>query len=311
MKRCCVIGGNGFIGQHLIDLLVESGRKVDVVDTVAPLQSRHKVGVTCWQYNRGDKKFLQSILKKCDEAVDLAYSTVPKTSFEDPIQDIKLNLPFGVELFHLAAKTSIRKLIIVSSGGTVYGEPLKIPICEDHPTNPISPYGITKLAIEKYALMFFHLHSLPVIILRPGNAFGEHQRPFASQGFIATAMASIVQGKKITLFGRMGTIRDYIYVKDIDSGVVSALEKGKEGSIYNLGSGIGRTNKDVLQTIKPLARVRDLAVRAVIAPHRKFDVSTNILDSTKLRVETGWQIKISFEDGIKKTWDWFVKHHAS
>lgn len=309
MKRCCVIGGCGFIGSHLVELLLEMGRDVTIIDTMPALKGGWTDKVKYLRNESGDKRFLKNALKNIDEVVDLAYSTFPKTSFEDPLRDISANLPFGVNLFQAASEVSIHKIIIMSSGGTVYGEPIKLPIAEDHPTNPISPYGITKLAIEKYALMFHCLNKLPVIILRAGNAFGEGQKPFRGQGFISTAMASILQRKEITLFGKNGTVRDYIYVKDIAYGIISALDRGIPGSCYNLGSGIGLTNRDVLDEIHPLARSMGFTPKTVIMPFRKFDVSVNVLNSTKLADETGWRLRTSFKNGIKKTWEWFYQEY--
>ena len=310
MKRCCVIGGCGFIGSHLVELLLENGRDVTIIDTVPVLHSGWKNKVKYLRNKNDDKRFLKKALKNIDEVVDLAYSTVPKTSFEEPLRDIASNLPFGINLLQAACEVPINKIIIMSSGGTVYGEPVKLPISEDHPTNPISPYGITKLALEKYALMFHYLNRLPAIILRAGNAFGERQKPFRGQGFISTAMASILRRKAITLFGKHGTIRDYIYVKDIAHGIVSALDRGSPGSCYNLGSGIGLTNRDVLDEIYPLAKSMGFALKIVITPCRKFDVSVNILDSAKLIDETGWMPRTAFKSAIKKTWEWFYQEYA-
>src|SRR5208283_5085757 len=133
-------------------------------------------------HDYGDRSFLADLLKDVDEVVNLAYSTVPKTSFEDPVQDILSNLPSAVNLFLATSQSSVQRLVLVSSGGTVYGKAASLPIVETHPTNPISPYGITKLAIEKYAVMYHNHTGLPVVVLRPGNAFGEGQRPFTGQG---------------------------------------------------------------------------------------------------------------------------------
>lgn len=308
MKRCCIIGGCGFIGRHLVELLQASGREVCVIDKVPAADAGWTKKVKYLRNTGGDKDFLKKAFRAADEVVDLAYATVPKTSFEEPLRDISANLPVGLEIFQAASASSISKLVILSSGGTVYGEPLKLPISEEHPTNPVSPYGITKLAMEKYALMFRHLYKMPVVILRPGNAFGEGQRPFSGQGFVATAMASFVQGKPVTVFGRSGTVRDYIYVKDIAAGIAAALDSGKAGACYNLGSGRGLTNRQVLQAILPLARRSGYKPATLSAPARKFDVSANILDSSKLKKETGWKIRTTFEEGILKTWTWFLQN---
>lgn len=306
MSCCCVIGGCGFIGRHLVRQLLGTGRRVRVVDILPAAASGLPREVRYMRSRAGEKGFLKMALKGADEIVDLAYSTVPKTSFDEPVKDISANLPFGVDLFRAAAASSIHKLVILSSGGTVYGEPLKLPLREEHPTNPVSPYGITKLALEKYALMYHHFSGMPVVILRPSNAFGEGQRAFTGQGFIAAAMASFLGEKPVTVFGRRGTVRDYIYVEDIASGIVAALDRGRAGNCYNLGSGEGRTNKQVLEAIVPFARLAGLKPKILHASARKFDVSANILDSSRLEKETGWKARTSFKEGISRTWDWFL-----
>ena len=246
------------------------------------------------------------LLKDMDEVIDLAYSTVPKTSFQDPVRDILSHLPAAVTLFEVASELVIEKLVFVSSGGTVYGKARTLPISEDHPTNPISPYGITKLAIEKYAMMFNDLKKLPVVCVRPGNAFGERQKPFIEQGFVSTSIGSILQGRTIFMFGENGTIRDYVYVTDVAKGIVTALEHGMAGSTYNIGSGVGRSNREVLEIVAFLARSAGYEPLLEVCPARPFDVPANVLDSTKLKSETGWQVTVPFEEGIRRTWGWFL-----
>ena len=305
MKHCCVIGGCGFIGTHIVDTLLTLDRKITVIDKnplpskVLPKEVRYITG------DFGDKNLLVEVLKDVNEVIHLAYSTIPKTSFENPINDIIENLPATVGLLDVASNLEIEKLVLVSSGGTVYGKANEVPIKEDHPTNPISPYGITKLACEKYANMFYNLRGLPVVCVRPGNAYGERQKPFTGQGFIATAIASILKEKEIILYGETGTIRDYIYVTDVAEGIIAAMNYGILGSCYNIGSGVGRSNKDILDIIHPYAVSAGLEPRVKILPLRQFDVSINVLDSTKLTKATGWKKNISFEEGIEKVWTWF------
>ena len=180
-----------------------------------------------------------------------------------------------------------------------------MPINEEHATNPISPYGITKLAIEKYAQMFHKTNNLPVVCVRPGNAYGETQKPFIGQGFVATAIASILAGKELKLYGKSGTVRDYIYVNDIARGIVAALIHGRPGDTYNIGSGEGRNNKDILEALEPLARTKGIEIKLNTLPLRKYDVPINVLDSSKLSLHTGWKTQVYFDEGIRKTWDWF------
>lgn len=299
--KTCVIGGAGFIGTYVTRLLVSAGRDV----TVLGRRSRPDVdvppGVSYLSGDYGDLSVLRNALRGVDELVDLAYATVPQTSFNDPIFDIGANLPQSVQLLQEAAAMSVRKVVVVSSGGTVYGIANALPIAENHPTNPISPYGITKLTIEKYAGMFRLVSNLPVVIARPGNAYGEEQRAFAGQGFIAAAIHSIVRGEKIAIFGE-GTIRDYLHVSDIASGIVALLECGEPGNAYNIGSGSGRSNLEVLQVIEPLARAAGLAVRTERLPERRFDVPSNVLDIRKLRAASGWRPQVDFSSGIERVW---------
>jgi UDP-glucose 4-epimerase len=308
MKYCCVIGGTGFIGSHLVELLHKHGRQVTVVGRNPQPSRMLPDGVRYVAGDYGDRYFLTGVLQGIEEVINLAYTTVPKTSFEDPVRDILDNLPASVNLFEVARDLGIKKLVLVSSGGTVYGEAQKLPISESHPTDPISPYGISKLAIEKYAMMFNKNDALPVVCVRPGNAYGVGQRPFVGQGFIATAMASLLKGVEITLFGDTGTIRDYVHVVDVAHGILAILEQGAPGSCYNIGSGIGRSNRDILDAIYPHSKKAGIEMRIRIEPLRHFDVSANVLDCSKLQGETGWKTMIKFQEGIESTWEWFLKN---
>lgn len=305
MKCCCVIGGTGFLGSYVVRALMEEGRKIVVVGRNEQPTRPLPAGVSYIPGDFGDKYFLRGILRGMDEVIDLAYATVPKTSYDNPVQDIFDNLPPAVTLLEVASSFNLDKVVLVSSGGVIYGHATESPINEGHPTNPISPYGITKLAIEKYARMFHVTQDLPVVCVRPANAYGESQRPYIGQGFVATAIASIQSRRQLTLFGENGTIRDYIHAADIASGVVAALKQGQPGEVYNIGSGEGKSNRDILDALQPLARADGFEIMLNTVSLRKFDVPMNVLDSSKLRAATGWTPRVSFTDGIKKTWEWF------
>lgn len=303
--KTCLIGGSGFIGRAVSRVLLEQGRQVVVLDLGRPAQPDSNIIYIEGDY--GNAEFLRSALQGVDEVVLLAYASVPKTSFEDPLADLTSNLPPALTLFEVARQMNLKKLVILSSGGTVYGKAETTPIPETAPTNPISPYGITKLAIEKYAYMYHELYGLPTVCLRPANAYGEGQRPFTGQGFVATAIASVLEGKELTLFGEEGTIRDYIHVDDIATAVASALDKAEAGQCYNIGTGYGASNREILAMIDGLATPADLKVNVVVRDARHFDVPVNILDSTKFTQATGWQPAVNLESGLKRTWDWFYE----
>lgn len=305
--RTCVIGGGGFVGSYLVDKLLVSGRDVLVLGRGSSRPSALRAQARYLSCDYGDRSGLRQAIADCDEVVDLAYATVPQTSFANPVFDLQANLPPSVTLLEEARDHGrLRRLIITSSGGTVYGPVARMPIIEDDGTSPISPYGITKLTIERYALMFNHLFGVPVSIVRPANAFGLGQKPFTGQGFIATAMGRILQKEDVVIFGESGTIRDYIHVRDVASGILGALEQGLAGEIYNIGSGVGRSNREVLQAIEPLANRAGLEMRVSCAPPRPFDVPANVLSYGKLLNCANWQPRVTFEEGLAEMWDGIV-----
>jgi UDP-glucose 4-epimerase len=246
---------------------------------------------------------LRPMLATCDEVIDLAYATVPKTSYSDPMFDLQSNLPRVVALMEeLQHHSHLRRFMVVSSGGTVYGHANRLPISEYSETEPVSPYGITKLTIERYALMYHRLHDLPLVVVRPANAYGHGQLPFMGQGFIATAMGNVLAGKNISVFGERGTVRDYVHAKDVASGMVAALEHGTNGAVYNIGSGVGRSNLDIIDLIRPLAQQANLPVIVNHEEERKFDVAANVLNFGRLLSCSGWLPKTSVEEGLQEMW---------
>ena len=306
----CVIGGAGFIGRAVVDELLMHGRQVVVVGREAMPSPALPVGVAYVANPTGnDDDLLRIVLSKVDEIIDLAYATVPQTSFQDPVHDILVNLPTAVRLFEMAAKLPIRKFVWISSGGTVYGRTSAPFLTEEHLTEPISPYGITKLAIEKYAHMYYESQGLPIVCVRPSNAFGEGQRTYSGQGFIATAIASILDGRELSLYGEQGTVRDYLHVQDVARGIVAALNYGQPGQVYNLGSGSGLTNRQVLDALEPLVAATNYTVRLRIQPMRPFDVPLNVLNIEKLTNHTQWRPQIDFAEGIARTWTWYVRYY--
>jgi len=307
-KHTLVIGGAGYIGAHLVPQLVASGRRVTVLarNTIP----RHELPKSV-DYVTGDFAQIELIRRLLDahqEVIHLAYATVPNTSFENPLVDLLQNLPPTVQLFSEVAERGA-KLLLVSSGGTVYGEAAELPIQETHNTKPISPYGITKLTLESYAYLYAATHGLKFICVRPSNAYGVGQRPFVGQGFIATAIASALKGVPIKIYGQGGIIRDYLYVSDLASGIVSALEHGRLSETYNLGTGIGLSNLDVVKAITPLMREIGCEVCVESLPERAFDVKVNILDSTKLQADAGWKAQVEFHEGIVSTRDWLKRQN--
>ena len=300
---CCLIGGGGLIGRHLVPILQASGREVVVYDHYPPEANFPDTKYIVAQYD--DESLLQSLLTRCEEIVDMAYASHHKSNFENPITDLINNAPTSVAIFQWALNCRcLRRILFVSSGGTVYGPTTQWPTQETATNQPISPFGITNLTLEKYAFMFHHTRGLPALVVRPGNAYGPGQMPFTGQGFIATAIGSVMRGQPVPVFGGGATVRDYIYVEDLARGILAALERGQLGEAYNLGTGVGLSNMQVLTAIESIAHAHGHGHEVMIEHHpaRGFDVPINILDCSKITNGTGWQPCVAFDKGLAQTW---------
>ncbi len=244
-----------------------------------------------------------------NEVINLAYTTVPKTSYDDPVADLLSNVPPVVKLFDILSTKKVDKVIQISTGGVLYGTTNSLPIKETDSTQPLSPYGITKLTIEKYAYLYYQLHQVPIVSIRPSNAFGERQLPYRGQGLIATAMASLLEDREITIYGK-DVVRDYIYITDLVNGIIAALDKGIPGESYNIGSGIGKSNEEVIDTLCSVTNTPRSTLTITFKPPRPFDVLANYLDCTKISAHTQWDPSYSFEEGLQQTWEWFKLHYV-
>ena len=300
MSRCIVIGGGGFIGGRVVEQLVKSGRDVLVLGRKPAPKSDLNCIANYLSSDYGDRRILREILGNGDEVINLAYSTVPKTSYEEPLHDLLSNLPANVALLEECLAADIKRLVMVSSGGTVYGPVEKLPICEHDHTHPVSPYGISKLSSDLYTLMFNRNTGLPALVVRPANAYGEFQQSGKGQGFIAEAIDAAIGGREIQVYGEMGTIRDYIHVDDVAAGIIAALDHGENGGVYNIGTGVGTSNVDIIKHLSSLAAPFGLKVISKKLPSRVFDVPINILDSTSLREISGWKPLVTLDEGIKR-----------
>ena len=307
----CIIGGNGFIGHALVKRLMERGipsKDIIIVDVV---KSNINNDVKFIESNYKDAEKMKMVLPKIDYIIHLAYSTVPKTSFDNPVSDIIENLSSLVNFLELVKNyKNIKSINLVSSGGTVYGN-ANSSIAEEFDKKPISPYGITKLASEKYCYMYYKLSGVPIVISRPSNAYGKGQRFNAGQGFITSAIYNILNKKEVEIFGEKGTIRDYIYINDLVEAIINVSMFGKLGEAYNIGTGLGYSNYEILKVISAVKAVKEgYEIKVKKLPERSFDVQYNVLNIEKIKRQMKWEPTIDINQGIKLTWD-YVKCEIS
>lgn len=299
--NCLVLGGNGFIGSHLVDYLLQADHRVRVYDCRDELFRKPLFSV---EYVRGrleDRQLLRHALDGVEVVFHLVGTTLPATSNEDPIRDVQSNVVGTLGLLEECVRAGVSRLVFTSSGGTVYGIPQSNPIQESHPTNPICSYGITKLAMEKYLGLFYHLYGLEYMVLRCSNAYGPRQNPWGQQGAVAVFLGKVAQGKPITIWGDGQVVRDYVYVADVARAHVLAAQNGQGCLTLNVGSGVGHSLKDLIDLIVPITN-REVEVRYKGA--READVPINVLAPLQAEMQLGWRSEVSLQEGIRQTWAW-------
>lgn len=305
-QRCLVLGGRGFLGSHITEALLSQGVNVRILDRPAPAGVSAPVhnGSGTLELVEGDFTNPQDLLAAiggCDACVHAITTTLPKTSNDNIEFDILTNLIGTIKLLEHASKSGMKKIVFLSSGGTIYGAPTTHDLAETHPTEPISSYGITKLAIEKYLQLFEHLSGLVSISLRVSNPFGPKQRIDGAQGAVAVFLGAALRGKPISIWGNGSIVRDYIHVHDVVRAVQAALDYQGAGRIFNIGSGQGHSLMDVISAVESATGVE---LEKVFSPSRAFDVERNVLDITRAKQELNWVPSVSFADGIRDMADW-------
>lgn len=303
-QKCLVLGGKGFIGSHLVDALVAGGQKVRVLDQpqAPPLSVPSIISQVEWfDGDFTDESVVARALEGCDICYHLVSTTLPKSSNADPVRDIESNVVATVRLLNQAVIAKVKKVVFVSSGGTVYGIPHTVPVEESHSTEPISSYGISKLAIEKYLHLFFDLHKLDYTILRVSNPYGERQRTRAQQGAIAIFLGKIMRGDTVDVWGDGTTIRDYVYIGDVIAALIAAGTHPGPERLFNIGSGVGLTLNQVLDDIELATGLRS---KRNYAPARGFDVPRNVLSIARAKAALGWEPRTTFADGLARTVAW-------
>jgi UDP-glucose 4-epimerase len=306
-KRCLILGGGGFIGSHLADALLENGYEVVIFDKLNFSRKNLEQNIGKIKIIEGDfnnEIDLKNALSGIDIAFHLVSSTLPANSNENPIYDVETNLVSTLRFLNEAMINKISKVIFISSGGTVYGIPERLPIKEYHPRKPICSYGIIKKTIEDYLYMFEKIYGLDYYVFRLSNPYGERQNPHVAQGVIPVFLKKLIKGEKIEIWGDGKIERDYIYIKDVIDALMLALKKNPDDRIFNLGSGKGYTLNDILEIIE---KVSGKKPKVIFKEKRNIDVPVNILDNKLISETLDWQPKTEIVEGIEKTYEYLKK----
>jgi UDP-glucose 4-epimerase len=306
MSRIVVLGGDGFIGRHLVVELAGSPEDTIVAfDRFSmyqgganhPFSGYSNVQVVPGNFfNRDD---VAAVLDKADYVFHLVSTTNPATSIHDPLIDIDTNVRGTVEMLQVCAAKAVRKVMFVSSGGTVYGNIDSDRIDESTLTAPLSPYAIGKLAIEHYLRYFKFITGLDYIVYRAANPYGPGQNILGKQGVIPIFMHNVLERRPVTIFGDGSMVRDYFYIGDLTRMITSSYAKANNHDAYNLGSGLGTTVNQLVEAIENCAGSE---VERVYSPMPPTYVQRSVLNIDRFVAEFAVSPSTALEEGLAQTW---------
>ena len=303
IKKILITGGAGFIGSHLVDALIEKGHKVVVVDNLSTGKKEninkkakfYKIDICSPKIGEIFKK------EKPEICFHFAAQINVRKSVEDPLFDAKVNILGSLNVIkNFIENTNLKnaKLIFASTGGAIYGEAKKIPTSEDYLPNPISPYGIAKLTIENYLKFYKENFGLKFISLRFSNVYGPRQDPKGEAGVVAIFIEKFLRGERPTIFGDGSQTRDLIFVEDVVSACLKAIEyKGKK-EVFNIGTGTETSINELYKTISELLKTK---IKPKYVPPKPGDLKRSCLDISLAKRELKWESKFSLKEGLQKT----------
>ena len=300
--KVLVTGGAGFIASHVVDGYVERGHDVTVVDDLS--SGRRENVNPAAELVVADLRDAQTVEKLRTRGFDLvnhhAAQIDVRVSVANPAADAELNIVAALRLFQALIDAGVKKIVFASSGGAAYGEPHFAPQTEEHPVNPISPYGCAKLAIDQYLGYYRSVHGVRAASLRYGNVYGPRQRKDGEAGVVAIFGGALLDGAPIRINGSGEQTRDYVYVADVARANMAVSENDFDG-IFNVGTG---RETSVNQLFETLRRAIGSEADAEHGPAKAGEQMRSVLDGSKLRRMAGLPEPVMIEEGIQRTVEW-------
>ncbi len=303
MADIIVTGGAGFIGSNLVERLFSEGYNIAVIDDLS----------TGFRENLPDRVRLHrvdirsAVVRRIFEIENpkvlfhLAAQLDVRKSVADPVFDADVNVMGTINLLNQAVSSGVEKVIFTSTGGAVYGEQEYFPADENHPTNPDSPYGITKLAAEKYIQVYYKVHGLKYTILRLANIYGPRQSTIGEAGVVASFYERFLSGEEAVIYGDGGQTRDFVYVGDVvDAAVLSV--KYPESDIFNIGTA---KETSVTELFRAMAKISGTGQKEKYAEGRKGEQYRSVVSHDKITRKTGWKPKTDLKTGLEHTYEYF------
>jgi len=305
-RKVLVTGGAGFIGSHLVDALLRKKALVRVVDDLSNgrLENINRdAQFTCASIRDPEK--MRDCLTDIELIFHLAANTATRETsmgWSDPFEEMHVNAEGSLNILKCVLDFNPSASIVFASSAAVYGEPKYTPIDEEHPTEPVSPYGISKLSAEKYMLAYFKEYGIKSIVARIFNTYGPRQSRYVVHDLFKKLNAN---PKQLEVLGSGTTIRDYAYVSDTVDALLLIAEKGNSGEIYNIAGGNPMSIRDLtILILQELGLAGKTQVRYT-GVSWKGDITKMMADISKIR-RLGFQPKVNMEMGIEKTANWFM-----
>ncbi len=306
--RILVTGGAGFIASHVVDALIQKGHQVSIIDNlysgklenINSSADFHKLDI-------GDPAVHSLVATfKPEIVIHHAAQMDVRKSVSDPLFDANVNVLGSLNLLEACRTHGVKKVIFSSTGGAIYGEQDYFPADEEHPLRPVSPYGITKLCLEKYLFYYHVVHGMNYVILRYGNIYGPRQNPHGEAGVIAIFIKKILAGEQPVINGPGTQTRDYTYVGDVVQANLLALDYAG-ASVFNVGTGI---ETDVNQLFGMINARLGSPAREVHAEAKAGEQLRSVLSTRKISETLGWKQQVGLEEGMNLTVDWFKSHFS-
>jgi nucleoside-diphosphate-sugar epimerase len=305
--RYLVTGGAGFIGSNIVDELLRRGHGVTVLDDFSSGREENLAGaIKKIRLVRGDICDLEAAREACEGAdyvLHLAARTSVPRSVKDPIETNRVNIDGTLNVLVAARDAKVRRVVYAASS-SAYGETPTLPKVETMPSEPISPYGVTKLVGEMYAQVFGRAYGLENVSIRYFNVFGPRQDPTSQySGVLSRFMLAMIEGSAPVVFGDGEQSRDFTYVDNVVDISLRACEApGASGKVFNGGTGLRITLNDVL---KLLGQITGSSVGARYDQPRSGDILHSQADIRVAREVLGYRPMVGFEEGLRRTWKWY------
>ena len=301
--KTLVTGGAGFIGSNLCKLLRSEVHEVVVIDSLLSGYRRNldfDPDIRFMEADIRDKAAMETAVEGCDAVFHLAAAVGNKRSIDDPRLDADINVMGTVTLMEAARKAGVKRVVVSSSAG-IFGELKTLPIAEDHPIDPDSPYSASKLFEEKFSLSYSKLYQIGVVALRYFNVYGVNQRFDAYGNVIPIFAYRMLRGEPVTVFGDGEQTRDFVNVQDVaQANYQAALADGVSGA-FNLGSG---TRITINALIGMMEEASGIKAKVEYGPPRPGDVRDSLADLSAARASLGFSPSVNFENGLREYMAW-------